>query len=152
MSGYTLLLTRNKADKELSASASLARAHTAAKSHIPCAPTAGRQLQTGGRRVRETVLVVFKNGWQNEAFPLKSFADVRDRHKCSHADIPPVRSCFLPLSCPPLPLLWQGVQCPSSENSLVGLSPVSGTRTMSKPTFTTYMHTIQNTHTGAEFY
>lgn len=117
MSGYPMPLIRKKADKELSASADSFShtAHTAANSHLPCAPTTGRQLQIGDRRVRETVLVVFKNEWQNEAFPVKSFADVRDRHKHSHADIPPkseVASYHFPAPNPPH--LWQEDQCPSS--------------------------------------
>lgn len=96
-----MLLTRKKADKELSASAD-SFSHTAANSHFPCAPTTGRQLQIGSRRLRETVLVVFKNGWQNEAFPVKSFADVRHRHTLmltSHQS----QKLFLTTLLPPTP-------------------------------------------------
>lgn len=112
-----MLPTRKKAYKELSVSTgSFSHTdHTAANGHFPWAPTTGRQLQIGDRRVRKTVLAVFKNGWQNEAFPVKSFADVRDRHKHSHADIPPkseAASYHSPSPYPPH--LWQGDQCPTS--------------------------------------
>lgn len=106
MSGYHRLITRKKAGEERSASADRFSRRGSASSRFPCAPPAGAQLWLGGRRVRETALAVFKNGWPKKvAFPVKSFADVREEHKHPTKS----SSCFLLLSC-----LRQGDQCPSS--------------------------------------
>lgn len=154
MSGYHRLITRKKGGEERSASADRFSRRGSASSRFPCAPPAGTQLRLGGRRVRETALAVFKNGWPKKvAFPVKSFADIRKEHKHPLADIPP-KAAAASYSSPasgketsvPLPKVELG-----GRGGRLALSAVPG-RWVSPRMSTSFMHVIQDTRAaGAEF-